>query len=250
MWIGCISMYDNRTSINNGKRGAILVCSIFFAGCTIGPISSNNCLTHQEKKEGYRLLFNGKDTSGWRGYNKQGMLPNWTVTDGQLHADGTKGDIITQEEFSDFELVLEWKISEGGNSGIFYHVKEGDYPYVWYTGIEMQVMDNERNPLAKNPNRGAGSLYDMYAPAIQVVKPAGQWNQVCIRVENGHVKYGMNGREILEYKLWTDQWYADRERSIHHHARKSDWGEFRSGHIALQDEGYPVWFRNIKIKRL
>jgi hypothetical protein len=216
-----------------------------------GQQQENNVLTKEEKEQGWQLLFDGTTTEGWRGYRIDTITPNWSAVEGELQADGSKGDIITIEQFADFELALEWKISKGGNSGVFYHVKEGpDFPMVWHTGIEMQVMDNQRNPMAKKPKHSAGSLFDMYAPEKDATKPAGEWNQSRIVHKDGHVEYWMNGELVNQYQRWTDQWYNDREECLHNKNRKPLWGEFKNGHIALQDEGFPVKYRNIKIKIL
>lgn len=237
------------------KIKKVLIINTFLAlimpGLLIVQGQNLNQLTREEKEGGWQLLFDGQTTDGWRGFNIDSMPPNWSVKNQALIANGGKGDIITEQQFGDFELSLEWKISKGGNSGVFYHVKEGEqYDKVWRTGIEMQIMDNERNPMAKKPRQKAGSLFAMYAPEKDVTKPAGKWNSARLIVNNGHVEYWMNGEKINEYELWTKKWYADREQTLHNKTRKPLWGEFRRGHIALQDEGYPVSYRNIKIKEI
>lgn len=235
--------------MKNLQRNILLVVFLFF----IYKFSYNqeNTLTNEERKQGWQLLFDGKTTNGWRAFNRDSMSVNWYVQNGVLSATGEKGDIITQNQYENFEFSLEWKISEGGNSGVFYHVKEGkQYDKVWRTGIEMQVMDNNKNPMAKKPENSASSLFAMYAPAKDATKPAGQWNKARIIVEKQHVEYWLNGEIVNRYKLWTDKWYADREKCLHNKKRKPLWGEFRCGHIALQDEGFPVWYRNIKIREI
>ncbi len=213
--------------------------------------AQENKLTKAEKNAGWILLFDGETTESWRGYRSDSILPNWTAKNRTLAASGEGGDIITNQQFKDFELSLEWKISEGGNSGIFYAVKEGeDFDQVWRTGVEMQVMDNKNNPLGKTPNRSAASLYDMYAPEKDATKPAGEWNKARIVHKDGNVQYWMNGELVNEYNRWTEKWYQDREACIHNKKRKPLWGEFKKGHIALQDEGFAVAYRNIKIRDL
>ncbi len=213
--------------------------------------SQNNTLTENEKEQGWMLLFDGKTINGWTGFNLDSITPNWAVVDGTLHADGSKGDIVSNQQFEDFELKVEWKISKGGNSGIFYHVKEAEvFTEIWRTGIEMQVMDNANNPMAENPKKSAASLYAMYAPTKDATQPAGEWNNAKILVENGKVEYWINEQKVNQYKLWTNKWYADREKCLHNKTRKPLWGEFRTGHIALQDEGFPVAYRNIKIRKI
>lgn len=212
--------------------------------------ATDNQLSRQEKKQGWILLFDGKTTDGWRGYNLDTITPNWQAVDGCLTADGSKGDIITNRQFRNFEFKADWKISEGGNSGIFFHVREGDYDMVWRTGVEMQVLDNQNNPNGEIPNRSAGSVYDLYAPTGDFTEPAGEFNHARIMVQDGHVQYFLNGSKILEYTLWSDEWYNDIEKTIHNTRRKPDWGRAGEGHIALQDEGYRVWFKNIKVREL
>jgi mannose-6-phosphate isomerase-like protein (cupin superfamily) len=200
---------------------------------------------------GWHYFLNGNNMDNWKYYNVQEPGENWKVENNELVATGNGGDIISIEQFEDFELELEYKISEGGNSGIFYHVKESPvFPEVWHSGIEFQVMDNERNPLAKDKDKSASSLYAMYAPLEDASKPAGEWNRVRLKVEKTGVEYWLNGKLVNSYELWTEKWYKDRENSIHNKTRKPLWGEFRKGHIALQDEGFPVAYRNIRIREI
>ena len=193
------------------------------------------------------LLENGMDS--WRGFNLDSVPANWTFENGVLTADGSVGDIITREMFGDFELEFEYNISEGGNSGIFFNVKEGaQYDKIWRTGIEMQLIDNQNNPLAaKSPKNKAGSVYQLYAATEDNTNPARSWNKVKVIVSRGKVEYHINGKMVNQFALWTEKWYADREETLHNKTRKPDWGEYCSGHIALQDEGFKVKFRNITI---
>ncbi len=218
-----------------------------------------NTLTSEEKADGWVLLFDGKTTNGWRGYGKDHFPNGWEVVDGTLHCKGSGrgeagseegGDIIYDKKFKDFDLKLEWKISEGGNSGIFYLAQETDKP-IWATAPEMQVLDNERHPdakLGKDGNRQAGSLYDLIPAKPQNAKPAGEWNQVEIIVYRGTVIHKMNGETVVEYHLWTPEW-----DSLVAHSKfpkyNPDWAKVaEEGYIGLQDHGDDVWYRNIKIK--
>ncbi len=219
-----------------------------------------NTLTREEKLDGWMLLFNGKSDKGWRGYNKEGFPEKgWAVEDGMLHVMGSGageagggGDIISTRTFSDFELSLEWKVSEGGNSGIFYLAQEKEGQPIWKSAPEMQILDNEKHPDAKlgiDGNRAAGSLYDLIPGNMDVVKPAGEWNHVKILVYRGTVVHTVNGVNVLEYHLWTDDWKAMVANS-----KFKDYPDFvnpaKNGHIGLQDHGDDVWFRSIKIKNL
>ncbi|SEJ76962.1 protein of unknown function [Cyclobacterium xiamenense] len=215
------------------------------------PDALSNTLSYWEKEEGWQLLFDGRSTAGWTGYNLDSITPNWSVVDGELRADGSVGDIVSDIQVADFELLFEWKITKGGNSGVFFHVNEGEhYQKIWETGIEMQVMDNEHNPLGRDPAKGAASLYALYAPSKEVVTKFGEWNASAITVVDGQVTYWLNGEKVTIFELWTEKWYADREKGIHNSRRKPDWGEQKSGRLALQDEGFEVAFRSIKLRRM
>ncbi|RMF32386.1 MAG: DUF1080 domain-containing protein [Bacteroidetes bacterium] len=219
-----------------------------------------NTLSAEEKAQGWRLLFDGKTTKGWRNYRKETIGSSWKVEDGALtlavtrKADGgwqaeDGGDIITEEEFQDFELRLEWKIAPCGNSGIIYNVVEDPaYEYVWQTGPEMQILDNSCHPDAKIETHRAGDLYDLIACKYEAVRPAGQWNQVRIISKDGHVEHWLNGRKLVEFQMFTDEW---RERIANSKFKDMPgFGKSPKGHIALQDHGDRVWFRNIKIREL
>ncbi len=219
-----------------------------------------NTLSKKEKREGRILLFDGKTANGWRGYNKPAFPEKgWEVVNGTLHVisssrgeAGGGGDILFDKKFRNFELTMEWKVSEGGNSGIFYLAQEIPGEPVWKNAPEMQILDNERHPDAKlgvNGNRAAGSLYDLIPGNFEAVKPAGKWNQVKILVYKGTVVHFMNGQQVLEYHLWTDDW-----KKMVANSKFKDYDTFvntaEEGYIVLQDHGDDVWFRNIKIKEL
>lgn len=222
-----------------------------------------NQLSQKEKEEGWEMLFDGETTKGWRGYLKDSFpTQGWVIEDGALKVQGSGageagngGDIIYDEEFKDFELSLEWKVSEGGNSGIFYLAEEIEGEPIYTSAPEMQILDNERHPDAKlgeDGNRQAGSLYDLIPANPQNAKPAGEWNKASVLVYRGTVVHSQNGENVVEYHLWTDQWTEMVKDS-----KFKDWenfinagGEDKKGFIGLQDHGDDVWFRNIKIKRL
>ena len=222
-------------------------------------LSAQNKLTKKEKKEGWVLLFNGKSTEGWRGNNRPDFPKGWEIADGTLHCKGSGqgeagahdgGDILYDKKFSNFRLKLEWKISSGGNSGIFYLGKEVQGWPIYKTAPEMQVLDNAKHPDAragKDGNRMAGSLYDLIPANPQNTKPAGEWNEVEIEVFKGSVWHRQNGKTVLEYHLWTDDWNKLVAESKFP-ALNPDWANVpKSGVIALQDHGDDVWYRNIKI---
>ena len=215
-----------------------------------------NTLTQAEVEEGWKLLFDGNSTEHWRGYNKEEFPGGWEVVDGTLHVIGSGrgeagggGDIITKNKYGNFELSLEWKVSKGGNSGIFYLAQEIPGEPIWKNSPEMQILDNINHPDAKlgiQGNRQAGALYDLIPAEPQTAKPAGEWNHVKILVYKGTVVHWMNGEQVLEYHLWTDDW-----KEMVANSKFRDYEEFvntaEEGHIGLQDHGDDVWFRNIKI---
>ncbi|NOY97566.1 MAG: DUF1080 domain-containing protein [Chlorobi bacterium] len=221
-----------------------------------------NTLSEQEQAEGWKLLFDGKTSEGWRGVNKDHFPTGWEIVDGTLHCKGSGkgeagsqdgGDILYDKDFTNFQLKLDWKISEGGNSGIFYLGREVKGWPIWKTAPEMQILDNERHPdamLGKDGNRKAGSLYDLIPAKPQNAKPAGEWNSIEIIVYKGTVVHKQNGETVVEYHLWTDDWNKLVAGSKFP-ALNPDWANVaKSGVIALQDHGDDVWFKNIKIKEL
>ncbi len=213
------------------------------------PGPPQNLLSDAERRAGWRLLFDGKTTNGWRGFRKNYMPNGWRVVDGCLTRVGTGGDIITEDQFDNFELKLEWRISAGGNSGIFYRVTEGDdKKWVWRTGPEMQVLDNAEHADGQNPKTSAGANYALHAPVRDVTEPVGLFNKVRIIVDGGHVEHWLNGVKIVQYDLGSEAW----ETLVKNSKFKSlpDYGRMKKGHIALQDHGDKVWYRNIKIRPL
>ena len=212
-------------------------------------------------EEEWVSLFDGETTKGWRGFNKDHFPSGWEVVDGTLHCIGSGrgeagskegGDIIYDKKFKNFSLKLEWKISEGGNSGIFYLGTE-EFDYIWKSAPEMQVLDNEKHPdaqLGKDGNRQAGSLYDLIPAVPQNAKPVGEWNEVEIMVFKGTVVHKMNGETVLEYHLWTPDW-DELVAGSKFPGLNPEWADVASkGYIGLQDHGDDVWFRNIEIKEL
>jgi hypothetical protein len=205
------------------------------------------------KKGKWETLFDGKSLSGWKGYMKEAVPSAWKIEDGAIVLDGSAGDLVTVKEYGNFELELEWKISEGGNSGIMYHVHEdAKFNTSYLTGPEVQILDNERHPDAKagkNDNRTAGSLYDMLPPTDPTAyKVAGQWNAIRIVVNNGKAEHYMNGKKIVEYPTSGPVW--DKMVSESKFKTWEGFNKYPTGHIALQDHGNKVWFRNIRIRTL
>lgn len=229
----------------------IILAALILMSCTApGP----NTLTKAEIKNGWILLFDGKTTDGWRGYLEETAGPGWVAQYGALWCKGIGGDIggdiITDEQFDNFILSLEWKISKGGNSGIFYHVVEDEkYNAPYFTGPEYQVIDDVGFPEPLEDWQKAGADYAMYvANDKKQLKPQGQWNTTKIVFDNGHVEHWLNGAKILEFEAWSDEW--NRLKTEGKWKDFTDYGIAKKGHIGLQDHGNEVWYRNIKIKPL
>jgi 3-keto-disaccharide hydrolase len=225
--------------------------------------SQNNTLTSQEKKDGWKLLFDGKTTNGWHSYGKQTAGKIWSVKDGAFYLDAEAkknldkdegGDLVTNEEYENFDLKLDWKIGPKGNSGIIFYIHEdtAKYPETYETGMEMQVLDNG-TPTRRGHDDSrlythrAGDLYDLLA-AKEAAKPQGEWNHVEIICKNGKLDFYMNGGHSLSTTLWNDYWKE--MLAVSKFKNMNDFGTFKKGKISLQDHGEDVWFRNIKIKRL
>lgn len=217
-----------------------------------------NTLTDQEKQEGFVLLFDGTSSEGWRGYKKDVFPDKWVIEDGTLHFNpevkGSGGDIVYDKKFSDCHLKIDWKIAEGGNSGIFYLGAENDkFRAIYATAPEMQVLDNEMHPDAKlgtDGNRMSGSLYDLIPAEPQNFKGAGEWNTAEVIIKDGHVIHMQNGEKVVTYDYGTQMWKALVARSKFP-GINPDWANLQEeGYIGIQDHGNHVWFRNIKIKEL
>jgi cytochrome c551/c552 len=221
----------------------------------------------QASPDGWRDLFDGKTLAGWRNYGgDENAVRKWRVEDGTLALvqdgifpmweiikstiiGGPGGDLVYyREKFRDFELSLQWKISPGGNSGIFYLVKDETENVTWRTGLEMQVLDNDGHADGKIKTHRAGDLYDLIAANPETVKPPGEWNDVLIRVEDNQIEHWLNGVKVVSVERGSDEWNALVAASKF--KDMPGYGKSESGYIALQDHGDPVWFRNIRIREL
>ena len=212
-----------------------------------------NALTEAEKQAGWRLLFDGKTTAGWRGYKMEKTPPGWQAIDGVLvrvsGGVGGKGagggdDIVTTEEFENFDLQLEWKVRKNGNSGVLDHVSEEPVT-AWHFAPEVQILDNTAHR-TRSKLELAGACYDLYAPSKDATKPPGEWNQMRILVNGAHVEHWMNGEKIAEYELWSDDW--EKRVKASKFGKMPGYGRAKRGHLVLQDHGNLVWYRNIKVK--
>jgi len=206
-----------------------------------------NTLTDSERAAGWNLLFDGKTGAGWRGYRQQTLPAGWQVKDGALTRVAEGGDIITDEQFKNFELSLEWKIAPGGNSGIFYRASE-DSDAIYWNAPEMQVLDDARHPDGQSRMTAAGAAYDLYPSPAGIVKAANEWNAVRLVVNGNHVEQWLNGVKVVEYEFGSPDFQAKVKDSKF--APHPNFGRNSAGHIGLQDHGDVVAFRNIKIRVL
>jgi hypothetical protein len=197
-----------------------------------------------------QVLFDGKDTSAWKGYRQQGFPTNrWVIDNGALKTvPGNAVDLVTRETYRDFDLSFEWKVPAAGNSGVMYNVDEvGSAP--WHTGPEYQVLDDAKHPDGRNPKTTSGSLYALIAPnEKKTLKPVGEWNTSRIVSKKGHVEHWLNGAKVVEFD-WNDP-------KLREEVKKSKFADFATfmskeeGHIVFQHHGEEVWYRNIRVKRL
>ena len=224
-------------------------------------VPEHNTLTKAEIDEGWTLLFDGKTLDGWRSFQEEG-IQGWVVEDGTLKSlgEGTEatGDIITEGQYENFELKLDWKISPQGNSGILYLVQEDTFKRVFETGPEYQLLDDVGFPPYYIDDKGdtipvldsqkTAANYAMHVAENKELKPVGEWNTAKILVDHGHVEHWLNGKKVVEYELWSDDW--KQRVAACKWSEFPGYGAFKKGHIALQDHGSIAWFRNMKIREI
>jgi hypothetical protein len=214
-----------------------------------------NKLSAEEEKAGFKLLFDGKSTDGWRGYKMKEMPSGWKVINGVLTrvtgGAGGKGagggdDIITKDQYADFELRLEWRVAKGVNSGILYRAIE-DAATSWHVAPEMQVLDNE-GWHDKNKMHQAGALYDLYEPAKNAARDPGEWNEVKLVAKGNHVEHWLNGEKVVEYELDSDDWKERVAKSKFRDHEK--FAKAKKGHIVLQDHSGKIEYRNVRLREI
>jgi len=206
----------------------------------------HNSLSDEARADGWQLLFDGETTSGWRNYQSETLSDGWQVDDGTLALTGRgAGDIVTLAQYADFELLLDWQVQKGGNSGLFIRAGE-DEPYIFLSAPEIQILDDDNHRDGKSQLTSAGSNYGLHAAPRGIVRPAGEWNHIRVLVEGDNVTQWLNGQLIVGYALGSKDWQARLAKS-----KFADWptyGTLKKGYIGLQDHGDPVRFRNIKIR--
>ncbi len=256
----------------------LMLLAALFASCSQGTKKEAANTAEAEKEESeWIYLFDGKTTDGWRAYNGDALPPGWVARNGELTFDtelgleqdykGGKDIIYAKEEFENFELYLEWKLPEGGNSGIFYHVKEG-YKAPPVVAPEYQLIDDENyarihdlteynkslgyteNPEELKPLQRTASDYAMHPADVNKKKlnPIGEWNSSKIVFTPERVEHWLNGVLLVSFKPWTEEWYA--KKNSDKWKNSEDYGKYKKGYIGLQDHASPIWFRNIKIRKL
>ena len=244
------------------KKNVFLTITLIAAMMIAAPTFAQkvNKLTKKEQKQGWVLLFNGKNFDGWRQCNGTAMPTNWVIEEDAMKVftapdknpgQGSNGDVIFKDKkYKNFELTIDWKASKAANSGIFYSVREVPGQPIYYAAPEIQVLDNADATDNKLANHLAGSLYDLLPCDPKTVHPAGQWNTCVIKLKDGVCTQYMNGVEVVKYTLWTPEWDAMVAKSKFKSFPGWKEGIAKEGFIGLQDHGYPVWFRNIKIREL
>jgi len=230
---------------------ALLLSASHAAAQAAAVAAVPNTLTATEQAAGWRLLFDGRTTAGWHGFGRDTVV-GWEIVNGELIALGQGGDhandIVTDAEYEDFELLVDWRLSPRANSGIFYLVVEKGYEMAYATGPEYQLIDDEGWPEKLEEWQTSGANYAMHPPAKKAARPVGQWNTTRIAVHRGKVEHWLNGEKVVAYELWTPEWQAL--------VKAGKWKDFpgygkaRTGRIGLQDHGNTVYFRNIKIRVL
>ncbi|MDR0349040.1 MAG: DUF1080 domain-containing protein [Tannerella sp.] len=265
------------TGDTTGKSGKDSKVTLNYSNMLKG--GESNELILPVDKDGYITIFDGKTFNGWRGYGKDKVPGKWAIEDGCIKfngsgggeaQDGDGGDIIFAHKFKNFELEVEWKISKGGNSGIFYLAQEITFKDkdgndksepIYISAPEYQVLDNDNHPdakLGKDNNRKSASLYDMIPAIPQNAKPYGEWNKANIIVYKGTVIHGQNNKNVVEYHLWTAKWtemlqeskFSEEKWPLAFELLNNCGGPNREGFIGFQDHGDDVWFRNIRVKIL
>jgi hypothetical protein len=210
----------------------------------------DNTLSAADKAAGWQLLFDGTTIDKWRAVNGTGVPPSWAIEDGAITAKAGKGaDLVSVDEYTDFELMVDFKVAKNGNSGIFYRGVESPTAPLYHSAPEYQILDDTGHPDAKNgPDRFCGANYDMEAPLAAACKPAGEWNSARIVVKGAHVEHWLNGQKTADYELWSPKWKEQVAAS-----KFKAWPEYgmaKSGRLSLQHHGDVVAFKNIKVRAL
>lgn len=230
------------------KALTAIAATIYLAGTTTVQAAQDNTLTAEESAAGWQLLFDGQSFTGWRNYREKQVGDGWTIEEGAMKlAEAGGGDLISEKTWENFDFLIDWKISEAGNSGIFILADETG-KYIYSHAPEIQILDNEKAHDNKTDTHLAGSLYDMVAVHSSASKPAGEWNTTRIKLNDHLLQVWQNGVMTTNVVIGTSTW-----KNLVAASKFADWEGFAansSGHLGLQDHGNTVWFKNIKIKEL
>lgn len=232
---------------NVAKASVFLLCAVLAACGNEEIIPVGECvngLTDEEREQGWRLMFDGKSLAQWRSYKKPDLSSGWAIENGCLTRVGRAGDIISREQFGDFDLKLEWRISDSGNSGIFIRGDESGKS-IHHTGYEMQILDNVGHHDSSDPTHRAGAYYDMIAPDHDTTQPVGYWNRVHIIARGPKIEFWLNEKRTANFEQGSEQWQALYQQSKF--TDRPAYGTLLKGHIGFQDHWDKVWFRNIRI---
>ena len=246
--MSCLNLSFNQLAKNMTMKLHLQLVIVCF-GMIVGTNSAFAQDTETQEDENVHVLFDGTNLDQWRGYGSEEIGAGWKIDDGCLMFDGESGggDIVTRESFDNFELTFEWKVSEAANSGIMYRVSLGD-PAPYFSGPEYQILDDGGHRDGQNVKTSAASLYAMYAPEGKTLREVGEWNTAKIVLNGNKVEHWLNGEKVVDAELHSDDW---NERLAN--SKFKTWEKFgknEGGHIAFQDHGDQVWFRNIKVKVL
>lgn len=279
LMVACATLVFTAVSCKNRKKAESEPEANAVPEYTVVENAQVDLSTLPVDKDGYIVLFDGKTLNGWRGYGKDHAGARWSVEDGAIKFTGSGageaqtdegGDLIFTHVFKNFELLFDWKVSKGGNSGVFYLAREVttkkedgtvQFEPIYISSPEYQILDNANHPdakLGKEGNRQSASLYDMIPAVPQNQKPFGEWNTGSIMVYRGTVVHGQNGENVLEYHMWTPQWtdmlqaskFSEKAWPLAFELLNNCGGENHEGYIGFQDHGDDVWYKNIRIKIL
>ena len=210
--------------------------------------AEEHALTDAERAAGWQLLFDGRSLEHFRGFKLDQVPAGWSVSDGKIHfappSEGPRADLLTREQYGSFDLIFEWAVSPAGNSGVMFHVSE-DQPAAYSTGPEYQILDNAGHRDGQRPITSAASNYALDPPSEDTTRPLGEFNEGRLRVEGDVVTHWLNGVQVVQYRLWTDEWKEKVAASKF--ASMPRYGLNRSGHIAFQDHGDEIWLRRVRI---
>lgn len=248
---------DYRVSIRPLVLAVFATAALSVATRAAAQAPQLNTLSAAEMQAGWRLLFDGTSMDAWRGYQLPDMPPEWHVANGSLTKVKNTKDIVTREQFGDFELLIDWKVALRGNAGIFYRATEKETRVYW-SAPEYQLAEDSLTPDSRNIMTSAGAVYGFYPSIRGLASPANEWNTTRILAKGSHVEHWLNGKFIAQYELWSPEWNlklhgdpTDSTKKPLKFAPYKDFAMAKVGHIAIQgDHNGALELRNIKIRVL